>query len=188
MISDYIPSLLCPPPWDLIDQLNVFAGQLYLRDYESYLRLCRFLGVPTKGPSNATAIRWNLFNIPGSFEEMEITFSGSPLPSVMALLAIRSRGQPFAHMHMGKILQGQLLTEKDFEGPTSVVPDHSPPAYNRQTPHDNPTLPSSSGMRCDARDDLGSSALPRPYKRGLEMAGISEAELESTQKRPRMDG
>jgi hypothetical protein len=102
------------PPWALIDQLNVFAGQLYLRDYESYVRLCRFLGVPTKGPSNGTAIRWNLFNIPGSFEDMEITFSGSPLPSVMGLLAIRSRGRPFAQTHMGKILQGQLLTERDF--------------------------------------------------------------------------
>ena len=107
--SDWIP------PWDLIDQLNVFAGQLYLRDYESYLRLCRFLGVPTKEVSNDTEIRRNLFNIPGSFEEMEITFSGSPLPSVAALLAIRNRGRPFAHTHMDRILQGQLLTKKDFE-------------------------------------------------------------------------
>ena len=104
------------PPWDLIDQLNVFAGQLYLRDYESYLRLCRFLEIPTSTAdiANDTPIRRNLFNVPGSFEETEITFSGSPLPSVMALLAIRSRGRPFAETHMGKILQGQLLTEKDF--------------------------------------------------------------------------
>ncbi|KAF8546830.1 hypothetical protein OG21DRAFT_1450846 [Imleria badia] len=103
------------PPWALIDQLNVFAGQLYLRDYTSYLRLCRFLDVPTKELLNDTAIRRNLFNIPGSFEEVEITFSGSPLPSVMALLTIRSRGRPFAHTHMGNILQGQFLTEKDFQ-------------------------------------------------------------------------
>lgn len=106
------------PPWDLIDQLNVFAGQLYLRDHESYLRLCRFLDVPTKDPefklADDTAIRRNMFNIPGSFEENEITFSGSPLPSVMALLAIRSRGRPFSQTHVGKILQGQLLTAKDF--------------------------------------------------------------------------
>jgi len=104
------------PPWDLIDQLNVFTGQFYLRDYESYLRLCRFLGVSTSITDfpDDTPIRWNLFNIPGSFEEMEITFLGSPLPSVMALLAIRSRGRPFAQTHMGKILQGQILTEKDF--------------------------------------------------------------------------
>ena len=125
------------PPWALIDQLNVLAGQLYLRDYESYLRLCRFLGVPTKEPSNGMAIRWNLFSIPGSFEGMEITFSGSPLPSVMALLAVRSRGRPFAHTHMGKIVQGQLLSEKDFEGPASVVIDHNPAAFDGQTLHDN---------------------------------------------------
>ena len=103
------------PPWELIDQLNVFAGQLYLRDYTSYLRLCRFLGVPTKESLDNTTVRRNLFNIPGGFEEMEITFSGSPLPAVMALLAIRTRGRPFAHTHMGKILQGQVLTERDFQ-------------------------------------------------------------------------
>jgi hypothetical protein len=102
------------PPWAPIDQLNVFAGQLYLRDYTSYLRLCRFLDVPTQEFPNDTAIRRNVFNIPGSLEEMEITFSDSPLPSVMALLAIRTRGQPFADTHMGKILQGQTLREKDF--------------------------------------------------------------------------
>jgi len=143
------------PPWALIDQLNVFAGQLYLRDYESYLRLCRFLGVPTKAPSNGTAIRWNLFNIPGSFEEMEITFSGSPLPSVMALLAIRSRGRPFAHTHMGRILQGQSLTEKDFGGPTSVVSDYSPGVFDGQTVHDNPIPPTPSDMECDAQENPG---------------------------------
>ena len=102
------------PPWALIDQLNIFAGQLYLRDYASYLRLCRFLDIPTKDLLDGTVVRRNLFNIPGSFEENEITFSGSPLPSVMALLSIRSRGRPFAHTHMGRILQGQLLTENDF--------------------------------------------------------------------------
>ena len=34
-----IPPLLrdWTPPWALIDQLNVFTGQLYLRDYRSYL-------------------------------------------------------------------------------------------------------------------------------------------------------
>ena len=175
------------PPWALIDQLNVFAGQLYLRDYESYLRLCRFLGVPTKEPSNGMAIRWNLFSIPGSFEGMEITFSGSPLPSVMALLAVRSRGRPFAHTHMGKILQGQLLSEKDFEGPASVVIDHNPAAFDGQTLHDNPIPLSPSDMECDAQEDPGPSAMHRSYKRGLEAAGISEADLESPQKRLRTD-
>ena len=154
------------PPWPLIDQLNVFAGQLHLRDYESYHRLCHFLGVPTKESSNGTAVRWSIFNIPGSFEDMEITFSGSPLPSVMALLAVRSRGQPFAQTHMGKILQGRLLREKDFEGSTSAVSDHSSGAFDGQSIHDNHIPPSPSDMECDAQEDLGPSVLHRSYKRG----------------------
>ena len=125
------------PPWDLIDQLNVFAGQLYLRDYASYLRLCRFLDVPTSQSPNDTRIQRNLFRVPGSFEETEITFAGSPLPSVMALLAIRSRGRPFEHTHMGKILQGHLLTGKDFEASTSVVAGHSPNTYGIHKSQDN---------------------------------------------------
>ena len=137
------------PPWTVIDQLNVFAGQLYLSDYTSYLRLCRFLDVSTKEKlPKDTDIRRNLFNIPGSFEEMEITFSGSPLPSVMALLAIRTRGRPFAHTHMGKILQGQLLREKDFEGSAPAISDHGPTTHRKQTPRDSPILSSPSDRPC----------------------------------------
>ncbi|KAF8122652.1 hypothetical protein EV363DRAFT_821637 [Boletus edulis] len=172
------------PPWDLIDQLNVFAGQLYLRDYASYTRLCRFLNV------DDTTVRRNLFNIPGSFEEMAITFSGSPLPSVMALLAIRSRGRPFGHTHMGKILQGQSLSRKDFEESASDASDHSHAAYDRQTSRDSDdriAIPSHSDMECDAQDDHESSVSIQPYKRGLETAGISAGDLEPPQKRLRAD-
>ncbi|KAF8129296.1 hypothetical protein EV363DRAFT_1451295 [Boletus edulis] len=111
------------PPWALIDQLNVFAGQLYLRDYPSYVRLCRFLGVHTEDlPDGTTPILRNWLNPPGSFEpEIELTFDQSPLPFVMMLLAIRNRGMPFAKSHMGSILRGQLLTEKDFQDPAPPI-------------------------------------------------------------------
>ncbi|KAF8555664.1 hypothetical protein OG21DRAFT_1496140 [Imleria badia] len=102
------------PPWTLIDQLNVFAGQLYLRDHESYLRLCRLLGIPATKESRNVAQR-NLSNIRGSPRKSEIMSTGSPLPFVQAVLATRRRGLPFAQTHMGKILQGQFLTEKDFQ-------------------------------------------------------------------------
>jgi len=179
------------PPLDLIDRLNVFAGQLYLSDYKSYLRLCRFLGVPTSTTyfPDGTATRRNLFNIPGSFEEMEITFSGSPLPSVMALLAIRNRGRPFAHTHMGKILQGQPLKEKDFERPTSIVSDHNPAACDRQTTHvTQRILPlSHSDMEPHAQNSPRSSLLFRSSKRGLETDETSDATSEPPKKRLRED-
>ena len=102
------------PPWGLIDQLNVFAGQLYLRDYASYLCLCHFLGVSMKESPNETATHQNVFHIPGSFKEDEVTFIDSLLPCVKALLAIWSRGLPFAETHIGKIFQGKPLTKEDF--------------------------------------------------------------------------
>ena len=179
------------PPLDSMDQLNVFAGQLYLRDYESYLRLCRFLVVPTSATDipNDTTIRRNMFNIPGSFEENEIMFMDSPLPFVMALLAIRSRGRPFSHTHMGKILQGQLLREKDFEALTS---DHRLVPCDMQIPHDvtSGTIihSSTSDQGCDAWCDSGpsgSTLLGSHGKRGLETAGISVADSEPPQERVR---
>ncbi|KAF8550407.1 hypothetical protein OG21DRAFT_1446652 [Imleria badia] len=118
------------PPWALIDQLNVFAGQLYLSDLTSYVRLCRFLGVHTDSEDlplandGNTTIHRNWFNLPGSLEsEIEITFDETPLPFMMMLLAIRRRGMGFAKTHMGSILRGQLLTEKDFQ-------DSEPPVFH----------------------------------------------------------
>ena len=178
------------PPWTLIDQLNVFAGQFYLRDYRSYLRLCRFLGVPTQESPDDTVIRRNVFQIPGSFEENEITFLGSPLPSVMALLAIRSRGRPFAQTHMGKILQGQFLTEKDFEEPTSVGPDSSPTTCGMQMPQDvisRTVRPSPSGAGRDEKHDPSPSTSFPSSRRSLEAAGIPDADSETQQKRVHVD-
>lgn len=99
------------PPWALIDQLNVFTGQLYLRDYVTYLY--HFLDVPAKESPISTAVR-NQFQIPGSFKEEKIMSLGSPLPCVKALLAIRIRGLPFSQTHTGMIFQGKSLTREDF--------------------------------------------------------------------------
>ena len=103
------------PPWELIDQLNLFAGQLYLSDWDAYVRLTRFLGAPKKEREGGTggATWYNLFNL-SSRKELEQARPDSLLPSVLVLLAIRRRGLPFAETHMGKILQGHALTENDF--------------------------------------------------------------------------
>ena len=105
------------PPWALIDQLNVFAGQLYLTDYGSYLRLCRLLrlDIPaTRESMNNPTVKRNLLHVLGIPKKKEIAYSGWTLPFVKAVLAIRTRGVPFAHTHVGRILQKQFLTDKDF--------------------------------------------------------------------------
>ena len=103
------------PPWDLTNQLNLFAGQLYLRDWDAYLRLSNFLNLE-KGAREEKTRRgawYNLFNL-GSCDEFKKAHPNSLLPLVMTLLAIRRRGTPFEGTHMGKILQGRALTPSDF--------------------------------------------------------------------------
>ena len=90
------------PPWELIDQLNIFAGQLYLRDYETYLRLCRFLRIDSEDPKPVP-----------TDAKIRNLFKGTELRFVKELLIAR-HGTGFAGTHMGKILEGQRLTKEDF--------------------------------------------------------------------------
>ena len=109
------------PPWPLMDQLNVFAGSLYLKDYETYIRLCRFLCVYTRdlegeegiqvGPDGFISPR----NRPRHLQIMD-TFQSSPMASVRTLIGLRRKGMRFALTHMGKLLDGRLLFENDFNG------------------------------------------------------------------------
>ncbi|KAI6044141.1 hypothetical protein EDC04DRAFT_3087684 [Pisolithus marmoratus] len=107
-------------PTSLVDQVNLFAGQLYLRDYNTYLRLSRFLCTyaddlagegnlevesdgfitPAHRPPRAQSI--------GSFQN-------SPLPFLKHVFGLRRRGMNFTATHMGKILNGRSLKQGDFE-------------------------------------------------------------------------
>ena len=84
-------------PSRLMDQLNIFAGQLYLKDYETYIRLCHFL-YAYGGNQNTR------------------TFQSTPLPSLKTLMGLRRKGIYFTQTHMGKLLDGRQLFEGDFDG------------------------------------------------------------------------
>ena len=104
----------------LHDQLNLFAGQLYLRDYETYVRLCRFLCVYTKDLEGEGDFRRESdgFILPAHRPpraRSERSFSRSPLPFLRFLIELRRKGIPIALTHMGKILDGRLVREEDFE-------------------------------------------------------------------------
>lgn len=45
-----LPADWAAPP--IGTQINLFAGQLYLRTYEEYMALCRFLGLCSKAPGD----------------------------------------------------------------------------------------------------------------------------------------
>jgi hypothetical protein len=108
------------PPSSLMDQLNVFAGQLYLKDYETYIRLCRFLCVYARDLQDEEGIEVGCDgfispnNRPRHLQSV-YSFQTSPLNSLRELMGLRRKGMRFAPTHMGKLLDGRLLSEDDFD-------------------------------------------------------------------------
>ncbi|KAG9318889.1 hypothetical protein JVU11DRAFT_998 [Chiua virens] len=109
------------PPWDLIDQLNIFAGQLYLRDYDAYIRLCNFLDIQRKAQEDRLerAGRYNIFNL-AHHNELDKVHPDSLLPSVMMLLAIRRRGLPFSETHIGQNSSRKIIVRSRLQEPNTV--------------------------------------------------------------------
>jgi hypothetical protein len=131
------------PPWALVDQLNVFSGQLYLSDYATYIKLCRFLCIYARDLKDEGDIdvQCDGFIAPPDrplIARSANSFQHTPLPSLKKLVGMRRKGMGYAPTHMGKILEGRLLTEKDFQdgdndvscltliGPSPTESDSSP--------------------------------------------------------------
>ncbi|KAI9457404.1 hypothetical protein HD554DRAFT_1997132, partial [Boletus coccyginus] len=106
-------------PSSLMDQLNVFAGQLYLKDYETYIRLCSFLCVYARDLQGEEGIEVGCDGFispndcPGHLHS-DNTFQTTPLTSLKTSVGLRRNGMRFAPTHMGKLLDGRLLSEDDF--------------------------------------------------------------------------
>jgi hypothetical protein len=101
-------------------QLNLFAGSLYLRDYDNYEFLCRFLGLSyrvNEGGNNgrgpgARSTRW---------QRQQGPFTNNPLAFLKAMImTIRRDGRDISGTHIGDILAQKILQEKDFNGQGTV--------------------------------------------------------------------
>ncbi|MCJ1386870.1 hypothetical protein MMC17_009998 [Xylographa soralifera] len=100
--------------------LNLFAGQLYLKTYEEYISLCRFLGLAYRKPGATVEVGYDgyvdvLFR--PEFDELMATdcpFHSSPVSTLRAMIAMRRKGQSFRRSHLGRLLRAELLTETDF--------------------------------------------------------------------------
>ncbi|KAF9472233.1 hypothetical protein BDN70DRAFT_887218 [Pholiota conissans] len=72
---------------DIGYQLNIWAGQLYLDNYESYLRLCLLLGISSSESDGNAHVQSDRFEMSAE------------------LFGLRRKGMSFRSTHMGKILQ-----------------------------------------------------------------------------------
>ncbi|KAK3987282.1 hypothetical protein QBC44DRAFT_127707 [Cladorrhinum sp. PSN332] len=103
------------PPPELVMQLNLFAGQLYLRSYDEYKRLCRYLGLAyTANEDEDAAVPPDGF-VGRKKYGPECEFESSPVPFLSRVYNIRRDWMGgIEKTHMGRILAGEILTEKDF--------------------------------------------------------------------------
>ena len=102
--------------------LNLFAGQLYLRSYEEYISVCRFLGLGFRPPDEQTQVASDGFISSKSrpafdaIMERNCPFTISPVGFLRILMTLRRKGQSFQRSHLGRILHGGLLAREEFQG------------------------------------------------------------------------
>ncbi|KAL4928308.1 uncharacterized protein BDV17DRAFT_291798 [Aspergillus undulatus] len=104
-------------PIELRIQLNLFAGQLYISSMTEYREICEFLEVASTSTTEGMVVAAGGFIIeaPEGYS-LPSGFNNSPLKILKVLMAqIRKDGQEIDKSHLGKILDGKLLCEDDFE-------------------------------------------------------------------------
>ena len=79
-----VPRCSLNPPITML--LNFFAGKLYLKSYEKYLLVCRFLGLASRPPDEQTQVAC------GEVMERGCPFTVSPVELLMVLVALRRKG------------------------------------------------------------------------------------------------
>ncbi|OAX42876.1 hypothetical protein K503DRAFT_682485 [Rhizopogon vinicolor AM-OR11-026] len=105
------------PLESLICQLNLFAGQLYFSNYEMYLRTCSFLGLngPDLGDEDLVVDSDGFIreeNRPAA--RASCSFNQSQLLPLKELFGMRRKGMGYLPTHLGKMLNGRILSEEDF--------------------------------------------------------------------------
>ncbi|KAL4895588.1 hypothetical protein BDV59DRAFT_211254 [Aspergillus ambiguus] len=100
-------------PKSLRIQLNLFSGQLYISSYDEYLEICDFLGVASVTAPDNMVVAADGWIVSGG--QQTRTFKQSPLKFLRVLMSqIRKDGQEIDKTHLGKIIDGKLLSKVDF--------------------------------------------------------------------------
>ncbi|KAF3925709.1 hypothetical protein AA313_de0204157 [Arthrobotrys entomopaga] len=112
-------------PAVLMDQLNLFAGQLYFRHQVAYLRTAEWLSLRT--PETNPSAYWEEDGfVPrghrrlrpdasGEASEYTSTFSKSPVECIQKLVAMRRKGFRYEPTHLGQLLHGKLIPPDEFD-------------------------------------------------------------------------
>lgn len=115
------PAWSAPFPLRLMVQLNLFAGQLYLKSSAEYAELCKMLRLSREEASEEVRLDPDGFIRSASSAAASgiiraSTFTRSPVKFLEVFLSKARRDcQSIEKTHLGKILGGALLQDKDFD-------------------------------------------------------------------------
>lgn len=102
-------------PRELVVQLNIFSGQLYFSSFAEYIEVCNCLGLAWNAAEDGIAVGADGFIVLGDGSTNASGFKQSPVKFVKALLTkVRRNCEGIDKTHLGRVLDGALLTENDF--------------------------------------------------------------------------
>jgi hypothetical protein len=106
-------------PSGMMVELNIFAGQLYLSSFQEYIDVCNKLGLIWSPAGDSVILGPGGFIPPGVSSGHLVNQSGfmkSPVQFLKVFVTkIRRNCEAVEKTHIGKILDGVLLSEDDFE-------------------------------------------------------------------------
>ncbi|KAF2009126.1 hypothetical protein BU24DRAFT_321403, partial [Aaosphaeria arxii CBS 175.79] len=105
-------------PKELVRLLNIFAGQLFFRSHDEYLKSCKFLGLEHGSTLQGGAeMKFGPDRFVGTTTVTPLCpFTQSPAPFLDFLMSKVCRdNRDIRETHLGRILTGRTLTEKDFD-------------------------------------------------------------------------
>jgi hypothetical protein len=107
-------------PRQLILQLNLFAGQLFLGSFGEYIEMCKFLGLAWDKTEEGSVVAPDGFILQESRDQKagRSRFSKSPVKFLQVLMTkIRRNCEGIEKTHVGTVLDGRLLRASDFPEP-----------------------------------------------------------------------
>jgi hypothetical protein len=107
---------------EVIRDINLAAGSLYLKNYEEYQKLLKYLGIVEDMQDKYHTPGWNIggdgFADPGGREIMRwgtpCPFKRSPVPFFHGLFSVWQKGQDFTNTHLGHVVSCKPLKAEDF--------------------------------------------------------------------------
>jgi len=114
---------LPPFPSKVINELNLFAGQLYFQSVNAYEETCRMLGLYLKQLPEVLDRYAGAVSITGFVREtearmalglQEAQFSHNPVEFLRKFIGLRRKGQGFLPTPLGQVLHARELLQIDF--------------------------------------------------------------------------